>query len=62
MHTLNSYGQLGGSVNINSTIPLFSTSEFSSLYPSPEIAYPVLCQTWSETPEIFSRDAAHLSM
>ena len=36
--------------NTDSTIPLLSKSEISSLYPSSLIVQPGLCRTWSETP------------
>ena len=36
---------------MDSTIPLLSKSEISSLYASSVIAQPDLCQTWSETPK-----------
>ena len=36
----------------DSTIPLLSESEISSLQPFSVIAQPGLCQTWSETPKI----------
>ena len=35
----------------DSTIPLLSKSEISSLYPSSLIVQPGLCRTWSETPK-----------
>ena len=35
----------------DSTIPLLSESEISSLWPYSVIAQPGLCQTWSETPK-----------
>ena len=35
----------------DSTIPLLSKSEISSLYPSSVAAQPGLCGTWSETPK-----------
>ena len=35
----------------DSTIPLLSKSEISSLLPYSVIAQPSLCQTWSETPK-----------
>ena len=34
-----------------STIPLLSKSEISSLYPSSVAVQPSLCGTWSETPK-----------
>ena len=34
---------------IDSTIPLLSKSEISSLYPSSVAVQPGLCRTWSET-------------
>ena len=36
---------------IDSTIPLFSKLEISSLYASRVVVEPGLCGTWSETPE-----------
>ena len=36
---------------IDSTIPLLSKSEISSLQPSSVAAQPGLCGTWSETPK-----------
>ena len=36
---------------IDSTIPLLSKSEISSLYPSSVVVQPGLCGTWSETPK-----------
>ena len=36
---------------IDSTIPLLSKSEISSLYPSCVVVQPDLCGTWSETPK-----------
>ena len=36
---------------INSTIPLLSQFEISSLYPSSVAEQPGLCRTWSETPK-----------
>ena len=36
---------------IDSTIPLLSKSEISSIYPSPVAAQPGLCRTRSETPK-----------
>ena len=36
---------------IDSTIPLLSKSEISSLYPSSVAVQPGLCGTWSETPK-----------
>ena len=36
---------------IDSTIPLLSKSEVSSLSPSSVIVQPSLCRTWSETPK-----------
>ena len=36
---------------MDSTIPLLSRSEFSSLYLSYVVAQPGLCGTWSETPK-----------
>ena len=35
----------------DSTIPLLSKSEISSLYPSSVAVQPGLCRTWSETPK-----------
>ena len=35
----------------DSTIPLLSTSEISSLYPSSVAVQPGLCRTWSEIPK-----------
>ena len=35
----------------DSTIPLLSKSEISSLWPSTVAVQPGLCQTWSETPK-----------
>ena len=35
----------------DSTIPLFSKYEISSLWPSSVVAQPGLCRTWSETPK-----------
>ena len=35
----------------DSTIPLVSKSEISSLYPSCVAVQPGLCRTWSETPK-----------
>ena len=35
----------------DSTIPLLSKSEISSIYPSPVAIQTGLCQTWSETPK-----------
>ena len=40
---------------IDSTIPLLSKSEISSLWPSFVAAQPGLCRTWSETPKSFLR-------
>ena len=37
--------------HVNSTIPLLTKSEISSLKPFSVIAQPGLCQTWSETPK-----------
>ena len=36
---------------IDSTIPLLSKSEISSLYSSSVAVQPGLCQTWSQTPK-----------
>ena len=36
---------------IDSTIPLLSKSEISSLSPSSVVVQPRLCPTWSETPK-----------
>ena len=36
---------------IESTIPLLSKSEISSLYSSSMVVQPGLCQTWSQTPK-----------
>ena len=50
----------------DTTIPLLSKSEISSLQPSPVAVQPGLCQTWSETPKTvfftmrFSLDEAHI--
>ena len=35
----------------DSTIPLLTKSEISSLYPSSVAVQPGVCQTWSETPK-----------
>ena len=45
---------------IDSTIPLLSKSEISSLWPSSVAVQPGLCQTRSETECLFSHDAAQL--
>ena len=45
---------------IDSTIPLLSKSEISSLYPSSVAVQPGLCRTWSETRLFFFHDAAHI--
>ena len=37
--------------NIDSTIPLLSKSEISSLQPSSVAVQPDLCRTWSKTPK-----------
>ena len=37
--------------HLDSTIPLLSKSEISSLEPSSVAVQPGLCQTWSETPK-----------
>ena len=45
---------------IDSTIPLLSKSEISSLEPSSLALQPSLCRTWLETPKTgFSHDEAH---
>ena len=45
---------------IDSTIPLFSKSEISSLYLSSVAVQPGLCRTWSETPkDRFSHNETH---
>ena len=36
---------------MDSTTPLLSISEISSLYPSSVAVQPGLCRTWSETPK-----------
>ena len=46
---------------MDSTIPLLSKSEISSLKPSSVAVQPGLCQTWSEIPEDrFSHNEAHI--
>ena len=45
---------------IDSSIPLLPKSKISSLSPSSVAVQPDLCQTWSETPNRFSRDVAHI--
>ena len=37
--------------HMDSAIPLLSTNEISSLYPSSVAVQPGLCRTWSETPK-----------
>ena len=43
----------------DSTIPLFSKIQISSLYPSSVTVQPGLCRTWSEPKCWFSRAQAH---
>ena len=46
----------------DSTLPLLSKSEISSLWPSSVTVQPGLCQTWSETPKTgFLRTRLHSS-
>ena len=45
---------------IDSTIPLLSKSEISSLYPSSVAVQPDLCRTRSETRSWFSHDVAQI--
>ena len=45
---------------LRSIIPLGSISEISSLYLASVAAQPGLCLTWSQTPDRFSRDEAHM--
>ena len=44
----------------DSTIPLLPKSQISSLQPSSVAVQPGLCRTWSETPDRFSHDEAHM--
>ena len=46
---------------IDSTIPLLSKSEISSLYPSSVAVHPGLCRTWSETPKTGFLNEAQMS-
>ena len=47
---------------MDSTIPLLSKSEISSLYPFSVVAQPGLCRTWSEIPKNrFSHNEAHIT-
>ena len=43
----------------DSTISLILKYEVSSFYPASVTAQAILCQTWSEIPDRFSRVAAH---
>ena len=45
---------------IDSTIPLLSKSEISSLWPSSVTVQPGLCRTWSKPERWFSHEAAQL--
>ena len=45
---------------VDSTIPLLSISEISSLYPSSVAVQPCLCRTWLETPMTGADDTAHM--
>ena len=42
---------------IDSTIPLLPKSEIPSFYPSSVVVQLGLCLTWSDTPDMFLRDA-----
>ena len=46
--------------HIDRTILLHPLSENSSLRPSSVVVLPGLCRTWSETPKMFSCDAAQI--